>query len=210
MHRRRFLFSTLAVGLVAPLADGRFALAADPPAGLDQATGLFIDDRTLGSREAPAVMIEYASLSCPHCAEFNAEFMPRLETDWIETGKLLFVYRHFPLNAPALWGALAAECLEGQAFFAFVDMLFKQQRNWVGAEDPAAALFELAQLAGFDRSRFDRCVDDQATLDKILDRMDYATSTYDVQGTPTIVLNGTKIGARTYEELSEAIAAIVG
>ncbi len=211
MNRRQILLSALGAGVATaalPLLSGR--AFANTPAGLDPATGLFLDDRAKGDPNAKAVLIEYASLSCPHCATFNNTIVPRLKTDWIDTGKLLYVYRHFPLNAPALWAAMAAECLQGDAFFGFIDTLFQQQSKWLTAEDTAGAIFEIAQLAGFDQARFDQCVNDEAMLNKILDRVDYATETYNVQGTPTIILNGQKIQPRSYEELSDAIGAIAG
>lgn len=211
MNRRQILLSALGAGVATaalPLLSGR--AFANTPAGLDPATGLFLDDRMLGDPNAKAVLIEYASLSCPHCATFNNTIVPRLKTDWVETGGLLYVFRHFPLNAPALWGAMVAECLQGETFFRFIDMLFQEQAKWLTAEDTAGAIFEYAQLAGFDRARFDQCVNDEAMLNKILDRVDYATATYNVQGTPTIILNGQKVQPKTYEELSDAIAAVQG
>jgi len=212
MNRRQILLGGLGVGVTAatlPALSWR-VLAADPPAGLDPATGLFLDDRTLGSPAAKAVLIEYASLSCPHCANFHQTILPRLRTDWIETGKLLYVYRHFPLNAPALWAAMVTECQQGDAFFGLLDLLFQQQQAWLTAEDTADALFKVAQLAGFDQARFDLCANDEDMLNKILDRVDYATATYDVKGTPTVILNGEKVQPRSYEELSAAIEALQG
>lgn len=212
MNRRQILLGGLGFGLVAtalPALSGR-VLAADPPAGLDPATGLFLDDRVLGNTAAKVVLIEYASLSCPHCANFHATILPRLKTDWIETGKLLYVYRHFPLNAPALWAALVTECQQGESFFGMLDLLFAQQQQWLTAEDTAGELFKVSQLAGFDQARFDQCMNDEAALNKILDRVDYATATYDIKGTPTIILNGEKVQPKSYEELSKAIEILQG
>ena len=211
MKRRDVIVRGLALaailsGLVAPLKDVR---AADAPAGLDPATGLFLDDRVLGNPNAKAVLIEYASLSCPHCASFNNTIMPKLRAEWIDTGKLLYVYRHFPLNAPALWAAMAAECRQGESFFGFIDMLYQQQPKWLTADDPKVALFEIAQLAGFDQAVFDQCLNDDAMLNKILDRIDYASATYDIKGTPTIILNGQIVDADEYDALSDAISDIV-
>ncbi len=212
MNRRQILLGGLGIGVAAavlPMAS-RLARADDPLAGLDPATGLFLDDRTLGDPAAKALLIEYASLSCPHCARFNEAIIPSLKTDWIDQGKLLYVYRHFPLNEPALRAAMAAECLQGEAFFGFIDLVFKTQGEWLTAEDTTGALFKVAQLAGFDQARFDQCVSDEAVLNKILDRVDYATTTYDVKGTPTVILNGQKIQPKTYEDLSKAIEILQG
>lgn len=212
MNRRQIVLGGLGLGVAATLLPAFSArvLAADPPAGLDESTGLFLDDRTLGNPGAKVVLIEYASLSCPHCANFHTSILPRLKTDWIEPGKLLYVYRHFPLNAPALWAAMVTECQQGEGFFGLLDLLFQQQQAWLTAEDTAGAIFEVAQLAGFDRARFDQCVNDQEVLNRILDRVDYATARYDVKGTPTIILNGEKVQPKTYEDLSKAIEILQG
>ena len=100
--------------------------------------------------------------------------MPKLRAEWIDTGKLLYVYRHFPLNAPALWAAMAAECRQGESFFGFIDRLFQQQPKCLTAEYPKAALFEIAHLAGFDTALFDQCIEDDM-LNTILDHIDYAS-----------------------------------
>lgn len=208
MHRRDVL--QRGFGLLMALGGGSVlagrVVAEGSPEGLDPGTGLFVDDRVLGNPDAKVVLIEYASLSCPHCAAFSATIMPKLKTDWIDTGKVFYVYRHYPLNAPALWGAMVAECLQGPAFFAFIDILFKQQQQWLAAEDIKAALFELAQFAGFDKARFDKCAEDEAMLDKILGRMEHGGTTYDIQGTPTVVVNGEVLDhVESYEELLLAI-----
>lgn len=208
MYRRDVLQRGFALLVASAGISGTAArvLAEEVPEGLDPATGLFVDDRVMGSPDAKVVLIEYASLSCPHCASFNETIVPKLKADWIDPGKLLYVYRHYPLNAPALWGAMVAECLQGPAFFAFVDVLFKQQQRWLAAADIKAALFELAQFAGFEKSRFDKCLDDEATLNQILDRMEYGGTAYNIRGTPTVVVNGVVLdNVGSYEELNRAI-----
>jgi len=209
MDRRTVLQRSFAI-LVAAAASAAClapAHAEKGPEGFDPATGLFADDRTKGNPDAPVILIEYASLSCPHCASFNETIMPRLVTEWVDNGKVLFVYRHYPLNAPALWAAMVAECLEGQAFFAFIDILFKQQKQWLAAADVPAALFDLAQYAGFDRARFDQCVGDEAKLDQIIARMEHGGTAYDIKGTPTVVVNGRVLDhVESYEEIAQAIS----
>jgi len=192
---------------LAPLgarADEAVVLEADP------ATGLFPNDRVLGNREtAKAILIEYASLSCPHCANFHKTILPPLKTDWIDSGKLLYVYRDFPLNAPALWGSMVANCLEGERYFAFLNLLFQNQDSWLTATDVAAALKQYAQVAGMDDATFDRCINDASEIDRIVAGVEYAQATYGVDSTPTVVLNGEKVRARSYEELSQMIADAV-
>ena len=170
------------------------------------ARGLLDGDRMLGNREAPAVLIEYASLSCPRCARFHSTMLPSIKRDWVESGKLLYVYRDFPLNRPALWAAMVADCLEGDAFFGFIELLYKEQRSWLMAEDLGAELFMLSQLAGFDRARFESCVSDEATFDRLVMGIEYAEATYGIDATPTLILNDTKVSPASYEELSALIA----
>lgn len=210
MKRRQILLGGLGFGLIAavsPLtarglrAEGEDAAAMTP----DPATGLFPDDRTLGDPAAPATLIEYASLSCPHCANFHATILPKLKSEFVETGKLYYVYRDYPLNGPALWAAMAANCLEGDRYFAFLNLLYENQSSWLGASDPVAALFEYAKLAGFSQERFDQCVNDESELNRIIARIEYAQETYDVTGTPTVILNGEKVSPASYEDLAEMI-----
>lgn len=205
MHRRRFLTAslTLAGAALSPAV----ARAAEPPAGFDPASGLFADDRRLGDPAARAVLVEYASLTCPHCAEFNNTMVPRLKTEWVASGKLLYVYRHFPLDGLALRAALAADCVAGERFFAVIDLLYRQQREWARADDPIAALRQIAGLAGLGPSAFDACLADAARTDVLLDRMLFATEAQGVQGTPTVFVNGVAQPAEDYEALAAAIAA---
>ncbi len=204
IDRRKALAGLAALPLVAGLpislkAQETVTLTADD-------RGLLPDDRLMGDENAPAVLIEYASLSCPHCARFHGSMLPSIKQDWIDEGKLLYVYRDFPLNAPALWAAMIALCLEGDAYFAFLDILYKQQRSWLQSEDPGVALFELSQLAGFDKERFEACIADEATFNRLVSGIEYAEATYGVDATPTLILNGEKVQPRDYEELSGLIA----
>ncbi len=212
MKRRQILLGGLGFGLVAALTPltVRGLRAEDAAAAAPDADGFFPDDRTLGDPAAPVTLIEYASLSCPHCAQFHATVLPGLKADWIETGKLFYVYRDFPLNAPALWAAMAANCLEGERYFAFIRQLYANQGSWLNADDTVEALFEYAKLAGFSRERFDECVNDESELNRIISRIEYAQQTYDISGTPTVILNGEKVQPASYEELSEMIADLGG
>lgn len=209
MNRRQILLGTLGLGVATAMTplSLRPLKAQEESGAPDPATGFYPDEHMLGNPEAKAVFIEYASLSCPHCAHFHTTFLPSLRSDWIDQGKLLYVYRDFPLNAPALWAAMVANCLEGERYFAFLDILYKNQASWLSADDVAAALFNYAQLAGFDQARFDQCANDQAELDRILARVEYAQKAYDITGTPTLILNGNKVQPENYEALSAMIAA---
>lgn len=186
-----------------PAAETAVAGAPDP------ATGYYADERMMGNPAAKAVLIEYASLSCPHCAAFHAGILPQLKRDYIDSGKLLYVYRHFPLNEPALRAALLADCLpEDERFFGLLDLLFSRQMDWVRGDQWMAQLFQMVQLAGFDEAKFKACAADEARTDEIVARMEYGTATFDVSSTPTLLLNGEKFQPESYEALGKAIDAL--
>lgn len=168
------------------------------------------DDRILGSAEAPITLIEYASLTCPHCATFHNETLPRIKESWIDPGKARLVYRHYPLDGLALRAAAVADCLEGDRFFAFLGILFENQLRWARASDPLKVLSQYAKLAGLTQARFDACVADQAEMDKILARAQEGRATYNVQSTPTLIVNGEKVeGAREFEDFETLFRKIV-
>lgn len=98
------------------------------------------DDKVLGDRDAPVTMIEYSSLTCPHCAHFHTDVLPRIKKEYIDTGKVKLVLRDFPLNQPALIAAQIAHCVPEDRYFGFVSVLFETQAAWAISEDPAAAL----------------------------------------------------------------------
>ncbi len=169
---------------------------------------LFDDDRILGEADAPVTIIEFSSLTCPHCATFHKDTLPRVKEDWIAKGQARLVYRHFPLDGLALRAAAVANCIEGDRHFAFLDALFRGQLAWSRADDPISALAQLAALAGLDRGRFDACIADQGEMDRILARTQHARDTYDIESTPTFVVNGRKVqGALGYDEFNEALEA---
>ncbi len=167
---------------------------------------LFPDDRVLGESDAPVTIIEYSSLTCPHCAAFHQDTLPQIRETWIAEGKAKLVYRHFPLDGLALRAAAVANCIEGERYFSFLDILFKSQRRWAKASDPIKALGQMARLAGLSKDKFETCVSDKAEMDRILARRQDGSQTYGVQSTPTLIINGQKVeGARSFKYLSTII-----
>ena len=163
----------------------------------------------LGASDAPIAIVEYASLTCPHCARFHTETLPKLKEEWIETGKAKLVYRHYPLDRLALAAALMANCFEGERFFAVIDMLFRRQQEWTRAEKPGEALARIAGLAGMDREGFEACVTDQAEARQILDKQERARQQTEIEATPTFLIDGRKIeGAQPYEKFDEVLREV--
>ena len=205
MNRRKMLIVTAASALVAPAAPGFHAGAARA-----QAQEIFPDDRILGPADAPITIIEYSSLTCPHCATLHREALPEIEETWIAEGRARLVFRHFPLDALALRAAAVADCIEGERFFGFLDLLFESQERWAKSKEPLKALGQMARLAGMSQEKFESCVGDEAQMDRILERRQDGIRTYDVKSTPTLIINGRKVeGARDFDHFEKIFKEIV-
>lgn len=198
LSRRQVMIGGAALGLALPFAP---ALAEDG----SWATG----DMTMGAEDAPIEVIEYASMTCPHCASFHHATWPKLKENWIDTGKVRFVFREFPFDRPGLAAAMLARCGGEQRFFAFIDILFKQQEKWTRAQDPMAELRRIATLGGVSPEAFDRCLASEELQDMILESRLTGHEKFGVQGTPTLIINGEKHeGGNDYESVAEALRGL--
>jgi protein-disulfide isomerase len=167
------------------------------------------DDRILGRPDAPITIVEYASMSCPHCAHFATTVLPELKKKWIDTGKAKLVLRDFPLDKLALRAAMIQRCASPDRFYAFVETLFADQQQWVMAEDAEAALARLAQLGGISRSAFDACLKDSALENFILQERLVAAKDLGVNATPTFFINGNKFsGEPTLAEFDKVLSGL--
>lgn len=164
------------------------------------------NEHVLGQPDAPITIIEYASLTCPHCADFHQDTLPQLKSDWIETGKAKLVFRHYPLDRLALAAALMTNCFEGDRFFGVLDMLFARQQQWSRAENPGQALARIGAQAGMDQQTFEQCVTDQQEAQAILQTQKQGRDKADIQSTPTFLIEGEKIeGAKPYSEFEQVL-----
>lgn len=168
------------------------------------------DEMTLGEPSAPITVLEYSSLTCPHCARFHAETLPSIRKNYIDAGKVRLVYRHFPFDQPALMAAALAECAGHERFFAFLDVLFVSQSSWARAADPIASLTGIGRLGGLKAEAIAACFNDQALLDRILaSRIDGARE-FDISSTPTFIVNGEKlVGAQPYEKFVDVFERLL-
>ena len=163
-------------------------------------------DNVLGSKDAPVTIIEYASLTCPHCAHFDLVTLPKLRTAYIDTGKAKLVFRDFPLDTWALKASMLAHCAGPDRFYGFVDVLFSNQPQWAHVDDPGAALAGIAKIGGIGKEEFDRCMSDSALEEKITKTRFDAEKALDIQSTPTFFVNGEKlVGAQPFEAFEAAI-----
>jgi protein-disulfide isomerase len=159
-----------------------------------------------GSPTAKVTMIEYASLTCPHCARFAEEVMPKVKKDYIDTGKIKFVYRDFPLDGLAAAGAQLARCAPGERGKTLIELMFKNQKAWVSAPKPIEPLRGYAQLAGMSGSDIDACLNNKTISAKINEVMQTASTKFKVESTPTFFVGEEKIkGELTYEALAKIL-----
>ncbi|MEM6415159.1 MAG: DsbA family protein [Pseudomonadota bacterium] len=173
-------------------------------------------DMTLGAEDAPLTLIEYASLTCPACANFHENVYPTIKEKFIDTGQVRFVFREFP-TAPvdfSLIGSVLARCaaeeVGSDGYFLLLKALFKNQRTWIYGEDPKLELLKIAGQAGMDEAAFDACLKERQDLvDLIRDNAEAGSEAFDITGTPTLVLNGEKIKYGSVDELVEQIETAV-
>ena len=188
------------------------ARAADTAPGASDATSLLAigkDDRILGNPAAPITIVEYASMTCPHCAHFTDEVLPELKKKWIDTGKVKLVLRDFPLDDEAVHASMIARCAPHDRFYAFVDTFFADQANWATASDYRVALSRLAALGGMSKEQVDACLKDTKLEDQVLGSRLVAANQLGVNATPTFFVNGTKFtGAPTVEEFDKLLSGL--
>ncbi len=164
-----------------------------------------LPDKQLGKDDAKVTIVEYASMTCPHCAHFAETTFPELKTKYIDTGKARYILREFPFDPSAEAGFMLARCAKDN-YFPMVDVLFRQQANWVGVSNTKDALLQIAKLAGFTQESFEACLTDQKLLDDVRSVQKRGANEFKVDSTPTFFINGkTYKGAMSIEEMSAII-----
>jgi protein-disulfide isomerase len=204
--RRDFAFGASALALTAALgnlANIVFVGEASAQAAINQAGPL--GDMALGDEKAPVTIIEYASMTCPHCATFHAQTYPELKKRYIDTGKVRFIFREFPLDQLALAAFLLARCAGPDKYFPMIETLFQQQKEWV-TQKPLPPLLAIAKQAGMSEQAFNECLQNKTLIDGLEDVRQRAIK-LGVQSTPSFFING-KPAQRvfTIEEFEKAIA----
>ena len=149
-------------------------------------------EMVLGDANAPVTVIEYVSLTCPHCAAFHEKTFPQMKTQYIDTGKVRFIVRDYPLDRAAFHAAILARCAGAERYFSFLDVLFKQQDSWSLHKDPLLALTMLGGLGGVTEEKFRACLDDEELSEKVLGSRLEAHERYDITSTPSFLINGVK------------------
>ena len=152
-----------------------------------------LPDVPLGKADAPVTMIEYASMTCTHCAHFHETTYPTLLKDYIDTGKVKFILREFPLDPLATAGFMLARCEGTEKRNAVVDLLFDKQQSWAFTDKPLEALESVVKQTGMSKDKFEACLKDQKLYDQINEVRDRGGQKFGVTATPTFYVNGTKV-----------------
>lgn len=165
------------------------------------------EGRRMGDPKAPIVIVEYSSLTCPHCADFALNVLPGVKKNWIDTGKAQFIYRDFPWDQQALQAASLARCVAPNKFFAFIDLLFREQKNWVrpGETTPNSdALIRYAKLAGLGEDKAKSCLGDKKLQNDAVTQRSHGQNLFQVDSTPWVMVNGARTSAYNNSQEFEA------
>jgi protein-disulfide isomerase len=217
INRRHLLGGAAALALLAAGGTGYY-LWSRPGAAVAQTSGggdvpmaeLLLPgplgDQVMGAADAPVTIIEYASMTCPHCASFHETTYPGMKKKYVETGKVRYIFREFPLDPLAAAGAMLARCAGKDKYFPLIEALFAQQKDWA-VQKPLAPLFAIARQAGFTQQSFDECLANQEVLSGVEESRKRASTKFNVTSTPTFFINGKLFrGVLTMEELDKQVA----
>ena len=193
------------LALYSPLRPIRTTMAQN---ATDIAKPVSLPDMALGPADAAVTITEYASMTCPHCAAFNSDVFPKIKAKYIDTGKIRYIFREFPLDIKAAAGAMLSRCIaknDSARYFAVTDLLFKTQNDWV-TKNTTESLVRVGRQAGLSQDQVETCLNDRALLDKIAADQKYASEVLKVDSTPTFFINGEKIkGEASIEEFEKRI-----
>jgi protein-disulfide isomerase len=182
--------------------------APQPQGSVDMAELLkpgALPDKAMGKDDAPVTIVEYASMTCPHCAHFNETTFPEVKSKYIDTGKVRYILREFPFDPRSEAGFMLARCA-GDNYYPMVDVLFRQQANWAAVDNVKDALLQISKLAGFTQETFNACLTDQKLLDQVRAVQKRGAEEFKVDSTPTFFINGkTYKGALSIAEMSAII-----
>jgi protein-disulfide isomerase len=193
----------------APLLPAMTAQAEDAPATTAAALPA-VPDMVLGNADAPVTIIEYASYTCPHCARFHEVSFKPLKRDYIDTGKVRMIFREVYFDRYGLWAAMMARCGGPTRYFGISSMLFDGQREWAASDDANAVVENLRRIgktAGMDEAQIDACMQDANMAQAMLNTWETNGKADNVEGTPTLIINGQKHGNMDYAALKAIIDA---
>lgn len=214
LTRRAFTaaLSLTGLGLLAGFPPLRPIGEAMAQSASDVAKPVSLPDMALGPANATVTITEFASMTCPHCAAFTEKVFPKIKSEYIDSGKIRFVFREFPLDIKAAAGSMLARCIakdDSGKYFAVIDMLFRQQESWA-VKNTTETLTRIGKQAGLSQQQVEDCLKDQALLDKIAADQKYASEVLKVNSTPTFFLNGEMMkGDQSFEEFDKRIKSLL-
>ena len=212
--RRAFTaaLSLTGLSLLAGFSPLRLITDAMAQSATDVAKPVSLPDMAIGPANATVTITEFASMTCPHCASFTENVFPKIKSEYIDSGKIRFVFREFPLDVKAAAGSMLARCIakdDASKYFAVVDMLFRQQNDWV-LKNTTETLIRIGKQAGLSQQQVEACLKDQALLDKIAADQKYANEVLKVNSTPTFFINGEMVkGEQSFEEFDKRIKSLL-
>lgn len=224
LNRRKILglaaVSTAAIALTAGSSAWSQEAAAPKDVKVPNSTGKVdeakllaasgLKDMVLGKADAPVTIIEYASMTCPHCAHFSTTTLPTIKEKYIDTGKAKLILREFPFDPRAAAAFMLARCAPEERYYPLVEVLFKQQEQWAAAANAEEPLLQISKLAGFTQESFKACLTNQKLLDDVNASRDRGAKEFGVDSTPTFFINGAKYsGALSVDEMSAIIDGLL-
>ena len=205
MKRRNFVIGSAAFGLSAALP-GQLSAQPTPEALLAPGS---LPDKSFGQEDAPVTIIEYASLTCPHCRTFHVEVWPELKKKYVDTGQVRFIMREFPFDPRASAGFMLARCVGDDKWYPTIDLLYRTQDSWARVADGTGALKSVMGMTGMATAEFEKCLQDQKLLEQVT-AVAEAGKSFGVDSTPTFFINGQmEKGALSVERFSEIIDPLI-
>ncbi|MBY6056550.1 DsbA family protein [Leisingera daeponensis] len=186
-----------------PLVGAAFAQEAE----VDTST---ITEMTLGAEDAPVTLIEYASYTCPHCASFHNDTFKKLKADYIDTGKVKFIYREVYFDRYGLWASMIARCNGPEKFFGISDLIYKGQSEWAragGASEIIDELRKIGRLAGIENDQLEACLQDGEKAQTLVAWYQENATEHGIESTPSFILNGEKVSNQSYEDFKKLLDA---
>jgi protein-disulfide isomerase len=187
------------------------ATAALPLVGVRAQDSAPLPDMILGDPNAPIEIIEYSSMTCPHCAAFHVNTLPELKAQYLDTGRAKLVFREFPLDRVALGVSVIARCMGEERFFDFIDVMFRTQEQWSRSDDPIGEIKKIVRMGGQDPDMVDACLEDQALIDGVLAVRLAGGEQYDISSTPTFIVDGENVpGNMSFEKFDDLLRDLEG
>ena len=164
----------------------------------------------LGNKNAKVTVIEYASMTCVHCANFHKTVYPKIKENYIDTNKIKFIFRDFPLDKQALFGSVLAKCAPKEKYFDFVKLILSTQKKWISNDDTfMEKLSNIGKLAGLDENKINSCFKNEKLVDKIIQTRASGEKKYNIESTPSLIINEKKYSAMSYENFEKIVESLI-